>query len=302
MAALVSASLCSSQGDADRFDSGVLGTHLLRGYFCGLTPVEAPSREDPYPKAPRPAQLTPPLGGEPLFAEDSAVDATTTARTETASQNPVSDDVVEKLKARFEGEVVARWESPWEIPRRARVRQDCRSVAGPRRRGWRASSGSTKALDAPSLILDGLVAQEVEPMARWEGGFTQGEAERIALWLGASLGVLHAAPPATCPSCASTPSRRGERTPRSRAASSRLRTGRANYAKQVEGLSVLGASSLLRRLETTHRSRNRGHSSVPASSSLGGSSATGAGVGAGVGAAPRIARTGAETRRAVPAP
>ena len=35
------------------------------------------------------------------------VDASTAARTQAASENPVNDDVVEKLKERFEDEVVA---------------------------------------------------------------------------------------------------------------------------------------------------------------------------------------------------
>jgi hypothetical protein len=49
-------------------------------------------------------------------------------------------------------------------------------------------------LDAPLLRpLDGFVTQESEPAER-HGGVcaSRTEAERLALWLGASLGVLHA--------------------------------------------------------------------------------------------------------------
>ena len=240
VAALVSASLCASQGDADRFDSGVLGTHLLRGYLCGLTPVDAPSREDPYPKAPRPAQLTPPLGGEPLFAEDSAVDATTAARTQAAAENPVSDDVVEKLKERFEGEEVV---TSGKVHGRYHVALASGTVIeawpAPATQGLAGLERVYRALDAPALIpLDGLVAQEVEPCARWEGvASSPDEANRIALWLGASLGVLHAGSAGHLPELR----KHAESTYRQHAAvagdiESLVRTAWANYAKQVEGL------------------------------------------------------------------
>ena len=241
VAALVSASLCSSPGDADRFDAGVLGTHLLRGYLCGLTPVPAPSREDPYPKAPRPAQLTPPLGGEPLFAEDSAVDASTTARTQAASENPVNDDVVEKLRELFEGEEVT---VSGKVNGRYHVSLKSGKVVeawpAPETQGLAGLERVYRALDAPPLVpLDGLLAQEVEPCNRWEGvASTEGEAERIALWLGASLGVLHAGSAGHLPELR----KHAESTYRQHAAvagdiESLVRTAWANYAKQVEGLS-----------------------------------------------------------------
>lgn len=239
VAALVSASLCASQGDADRFDSGVLGTHLLRGYLCGLSPVEAPSREDPYPKAPRPAQLTPPLGGEPLFAEDSAVDASTAARTAAASENPVSDDIVEKLKERFEGEVVTSGKVCGRYHVTLASGKTVEAWPAPETQGLAGLERVYRALDAPSLIpLDGLVAQEVEPCARWEGvASSPEEAERIALWLGASLGVLHAGSAGHLPELR----KHAESTYRAHAAvagdiESLVRTAWANYAKQVEGL------------------------------------------------------------------
>ena len=239
VAALVSASLCSSQGDADRFDSGVLGTHLLRGYLCGLTPVEAPSREDPYPKAPRPAQLTPPLGGEPLFAEDAPVDATTTARTETAKANAVNDEVVEKIKERFEDEVVASGKVHGRYHVTLASGKVIEAWPAPETQGLVGLERVYRALDAPPLVpLDGLVAQEVEPCARWEGvASSEGEAERIALWLGASLGVLHAGSAGHLPELR----KHAESTYRQHAAvagdvESLVRTAWANYAKQVEGL------------------------------------------------------------------
>ena len=239
VAALVSASLCASQGDADRFDSGVLGTHLLRGYLCGLTPVAAPSREDPYPKAPRPAQLTPPLGGEPLFAEDSQVDATTAARTQAAAENPVSDDVVEKLKARFEDEVVASGKVCGRYHVTLKSGTVVEAWPAPATQGLAGLERVYRALDAPALIpLDGLVAQEVEPCARWEGvASSPEEAERIALWLGASLGVLHAGSAGHLPELR----KHAESTYRAHAAvagdvESLVRTAWANYATQVEGL------------------------------------------------------------------
>ena len=95
-----------------------------------------------------------------------------------------------------------------------------------------------RALDAPSLIpLDGFLAQEIEPW-RWEGvASTQGEAERIALWLGASLGVLHAGSAGHLPELR----KHAESTYRQHAAvagdiEGLVRTAWANYAKQVEGL------------------------------------------------------------------
>ena len=240
VAALVSASLCSSQGDADRFDSGVLGTHLLRGYLCGLTPVPAPSREDPYPKAPRPAALTPPLGGEPLFAEDAAVDASTTARTETAKENPVTDDVVEKLRELFDGEEVT---VSGKVHGRYHVSLKSGRVIeawpAPETQGLAGLERVYRALDAPPLVpLDGFLAQECELCARWEGvASSPDEANRIALWLGASLGVLHAGSAGHLPELR----KHAESTYRSHAAvagdiESLVRTAWANYAKQVEGL------------------------------------------------------------------
>ena len=240
VAALVSASLCSSQGDADRFDSGVLGTHLLRGYLCGLSPVEAPSREDPYPKAPRPAQLTPPLGGEPLFSEDAAVDATTAARTETAKADPVNDDIVEKIKELYDGEEVV---TSGKVNGRYHVALASGKIIeawpAPATQGLAGLERVYRALDAPPLIpLDGLLAQEVEPMARWAGvASSPDEAERIALWLGASLGVLHAGSAGHLPELR----KHAESTYRQHAAvagdvESLVRTAWANYAKQVEGL------------------------------------------------------------------
>ena len=96
-----------------------------------------------------------------------------------------------------------------------------------------------RALDAPPLVpLDGLLAQEVEPMTRWEGVATsEGEANRIALWLGASLGVLHAGSAGHLPELR----KHAESTYRSHAAvagdvEALVRTAWANYAKQVEGL------------------------------------------------------------------
>ena len=71
MAALVSASLCSSQGDADRFDSGVLGTHLLRGYLCGLTPCRSAVAGGPSSESAETGAADASLGGEPLFSEDA---------------------------------------------------------------------------------------------------------------------------------------------------------------------------------------------------------------------------------------
>ena len=239
VAALVSASLCSSQGDADRFDAGVLGTHLLRGYLCGLTPVAAPSREDPYPKAPRPAALTPPLGGEPLFAEDSAVDASTTARTAAASENPVSDDIVEKIKARFEEEVVTSGKVCGRYHVALASGKIVEAWPAPETQGLVGLERVYRALDAPPLVpLDGFLAQEVEPCNRWEGVATsEGEAERIALWLGASLGVLHAGSAGHLPELR----KHAESTYRAHAAvagdvESLVRTAWANYAKQCEGL------------------------------------------------------------------
>ncbi|CAH0372034.1 unnamed protein product [Pelagomonas calceolata] len=239
VAALVSASLCSSQGDADRFDSGVLGTHLLRGYLCGLTPVAAPSREDPYPKAPRPAALTPPLGGEPLFAEDSQVDATTTARTETATANAVNDEVVEKIKERFEDEVVASGKVHGRYHVALASGKVIEAWPAPETQGLAGLERVYRALDAPPLVpLDGLVAQECEPCCRWDGvASSNEEAERIALWLGASLGVLHAGSAGHLPELR----KHAESTYRQHAAvagdvESLVRTAWANYAKQVEGL------------------------------------------------------------------
>ena len=96
-----------------------------------------------------------------------------------------------------------------------------------------------RALDAPPLVpLDGFLAQEVEPMTRWEGVATsEGEAERLALWLGASLGVLHAGSAGHLPELR----KHAESTYRAHAAvagdvEALVRTAWANYAKQVEGL------------------------------------------------------------------
>ena len=88
------------------------------------------------------------------------------------------------------------------------------------------------------LSLDGFLAQEIEPCCRWEGvASTQGEAERVALWLGASLGVFHAGSAGHLPELR----KHAESTYRQHAAvagdvESLVRTAWANYAKQVEGL------------------------------------------------------------------
>ena len=175
-----------------------------------------------------------------MFSEDSAVDATTAARTRAAAENPVSDDVVEKLKERYEGEEVV---TSGKVHGRYHVTLKSGKVVeawpAPATQGLAGLERVYRALDAPSLIpLDGLVAQEVEPMARWEGvASSPDEAERIALWLGASLGVLHAGSAGHLPELR----KHAESTYRQHAAvagdvESLVRTAWANYAKQVEGL------------------------------------------------------------------
>ena len=75
-------------------------------------------------------------------------------------------------------------------------------------------------------------------MARWEGvASSNEEAERIALWLGASLGVLHAGSAGHLPELR----KHAESTYRAHAAvagdiEGLVRTAWANYAAQVEGL------------------------------------------------------------------
>ena len=174
-----------------------------------------------------------------MFAEDSAVDASTAARTAAASENPVNDDVVEKLKERFEDEVVASGKVHGRYHVTLASGKVIEAWPAPATQGLAGLERVYRALDAPSLIpLDGLVAQEVEPMARWEGvASTQGEAERIALWLGASLGVLHAGSAGHLPELR----KHAESTYRQHAAvagdvEALVRTAWANYAKQVEGL------------------------------------------------------------------
>ena len=175
-----------------------------------------------------------------MFSEDSQVDATTAARTRAAAENPVSDDVVEKLKELYDGEEVV---TSGKVNGRYHVALASGKIIeawpAPETQGLAGLERVYRALDAPSLIpLDGLVAQEVEPMARWEGvASTQGEAERIALWLGASLGMLHAGSAGHLPELR----KHAESTYRAHAAvagdvESLVRTAWANYAKQVEGL------------------------------------------------------------------
>ena len=176
-----------------------------------------------------------------MFAEDSAVDASTTARTQAASENPVNDDVVEKLRELFEGEEVT---VSGKVNGRYHVSLKSGKVVeawpAPETQGLAGLERVYRALDAPPLVpLDGLLAQEVEPCNRWEGvASTEGEAERIALWLGASLGVLHAGSAGHLPELR----KHAESTYRQHAAvagdvESLVRTAWANYAKQVEGLS-----------------------------------------------------------------
>ena len=175
-----------------------------------------------------------------MFAEDSAVDTSTTARTETAKANPVSDDVVEKLRELFDGEEVT-------VSGKVHGRYHVTLASGKTVEAWPAPETQGlaglervyRALDAPPLVpLDGLLAQECEPCARWEGVATSaGEAERIALWLGASLGVLHAGSAGHLPELR----KHAESTYRAHAAAAGdvealVRTAWANYAKQVEGL------------------------------------------------------------------
>ena len=175
-----------------------------------------------------------------MFAEDSAVDASTTARTETAKANPVNDAVVEKLRELFEGEEVT---VSGKVHGRYHVSLKSGKVIeawpAPETQGLAGLERVYRALDAPPLVpLDGLLAQEVEPCNRWEGvASTEGEAERIALWLGASLGVLHAGSAGHLPELR----KHAESTYRAHAAvagdiESLVRTAWANYAKQVEGL------------------------------------------------------------------
>ena len=175
-----------------------------------------------------------------MFAEDAPVDASTTARTAAASENPVNDDIVEKLRELFEGEEVV---TSGKVNGRYHVALKSGRVIeawpAPETQGLAGLERVYRALDAPALIpLDGLLAQECEPCARWEGVATsEGEAERIALWLGASLGVLHAGSAGHLPELR----KHTESTYRSHAAAAGdvealVRTAWANYAKQVEGL------------------------------------------------------------------
>ena len=175
-----------------------------------------------------------------MFAEDAQVDATTAARTQAASENPVNDDIVEKLRELFDGEEVT---VSGKVAGRYHVALKSGKVVeawpAPETQGLAGLERVYRALDAPSLIpLDGLLAQEVEPMTRWEGVATsEGEAERLALWLGASLGVLHAGSAGHLPELR----KHAESTYRQHAAvagdiESLVRTAWANYAKQVEGL------------------------------------------------------------------
>ena len=175
-----------------------------------------------------------------MFSEDAAVDATTAARTETAKADPVNDDIVEKIKELYDGEEVV---TSGKVNGRYHVALASGKIIeawpAPATQGLAGLERVYRALDAPSLIpLDGLLAQEVEPCARWEGvASTQGEAERIALWLGASLGVLHAGSAGHLPELR----KHAESTYRQHAAvagdvESLVRTAWANYAKQVEGL------------------------------------------------------------------
>ena len=175
-----------------------------------------------------------------MFAEDAQVDATTAARTQAASENPVNDDIVEKLRELFDGEEVT---VSGKVAGRYHVALKSGKVVeawpAPETQGLAGLERVYRALDAPSLIpLDGLLAQEVEPMTRWEGVATsEGEAERLALWLGASLGVLHAGSAGHLPELR----KHAESTYRQHAAAAGdvealVRTAWANYAKQVEGL------------------------------------------------------------------
>ena len=175
-----------------------------------------------------------------MFAEDAQVDATTAARTQAASENPVNDDIVEKLRELFDGEEVT---VSGKVAGRYHVALKSGKVVeawpAPETQGLAGLERVYRALDAPPLVpLDGLLAQECEPCARWDGvASSPDEANRIALWLGASLGVLHAGSAGHLPELR----KHAESTYRAHAAvagdvESLVRTAWANYAKQVEGL------------------------------------------------------------------
>ena len=175
-----------------------------------------------------------------MFAEDAQVDATTAARTQAASENPVNDDIVEKLRELFDGEEVT---VSGKVAGRYHVALKGGKVIeawpAPETQGLAGLERVYRALDAPPLVpLDGFLAQECEPCARWDGvASSPDEANRIALWLGASLGVLHAGSAGHLPELR----KHAESTYRSHAAvagdvEALVRTAWANYAKQAEGL------------------------------------------------------------------
>ena len=198
VAALVSASLCSEH--TDRFDLGVLGTHVLRGYLRGACVVEPPSREDPHPRAPRPSMLSPPLGGEPLFEEDApdAKAMLSLPRAQELRENPIDDDLVAKILGAYGADAVLE---SGMVCGRYHVALACGDTVkvveawpAPATQGLAGLERLCHALGAPDLLpLDGFVTQESEPAERHAGVCgSRNESERLALWLGASLGVLHA--------------------------------------------------------------------------------------------------------------